>query len=143
LAYGACCEPFINGDQQAPTPGQLMRSRYSAYVKQCVDYLLATWHPNCQAVNSRDAITDSCKNTQWLGLTLVEEKAGQHADEGYVEFIARFTGEGTTPLAIHERSRFLRLGQRWYYIDGIHPQLGRNAACPCGSGKKYKKCCGQ
>lgn len=23
------------------------------------------------------------------------------------------------------------------------PQPGRNAACPCGSGKKYKRCCGQ
>lgn len=21
------------------------------------------------------------------------------------------------------------------------PKQGRNAACPCGSGKKYKKCC--
>ncbi|WP_411751462.1 SEC-C metal-binding domain-containing protein, partial [Serratia sp. (in: enterobacteria)] len=45
--------------------------------------------------------------------------------------------------AMHERSRFLRLEQRWYYIDGTKPQPGRNAICPCGSGKKYKKCCGQ
>jgi hypothetical protein len=22
------------------------------------------------------------------------------------------------------------------------PKIGRNEACPCGSGKKYKKCCG-
>jgi preprotein translocase subunit SecA len=24
-----------------------------------------------------------------------------------------------------------------------HPRAGRNDPCPCGSGKKYKKCCGQ
>jgi preprotein translocase subunit SecA len=23
------------------------------------------------------------------------------------------------------------------------PRVGRNDPCPCGSGKKYKKCCGQ
>ena len=22
------------------------------------------------------------------------------------------------------------------------PEVGRNEPCPCGSGKKYKKCCG-
>jgi uncharacterized protein len=25
---------------------------------------------------------------------------------------------------------------------GGSPKVGRNAPCPCGSGKKYKKCCG-
>ncbi len=23
------------------------------------------------------------------------------------------------------------------------PKIGRNAPCPCGSGKKYKRCCGR
>ena len=23
------------------------------------------------------------------------------------------------------------------------PKIGRNAPCPCGSGRKYKKCCGR
>lgn len=143
LEYSLCCEPFIYGDQVAPTPGKLMRSRYTAYVKHCADYLVATWHPDCQAEESRSAIINSFNNTAWLGLTVVEELAGNRADEGYVEFVARFTDGAAKHSAIHERSRFLRLGQRWYYIDGIKPQPGRNATCPCGSGKKYKKCCGQ
>ncbi|MCP5508583.1 MAG: SEC-C domain-containing protein, partial [Chlamydiales bacterium] len=25
----------------------------------------------------------------------------------------------------------------------VGPKVGRNDPCPCGSGKKYKKCCGQ
>ena len=28
-------------------------------------------------------------------------------------------------------------------IQSTHPKVGRNDPCPCGSGKKYKKCCGQ
>ena len=27
-------------------------------------------------------------------------------------------------------------------IENIEPRVGRNQPCPCGSGKKYKKCCG-
>ncbi len=143
LEYSVCCGPYIAGNQHAPSPGKLMRSRYTAYVKQDVDYLIATWHPNCRAEEWRSAITGSFDNTEWLGLTIVEESAGNSADEGFVEFIARFAEEGTKHSTMHERSRFLRLEQRWYYIDGTKPQPGRNAICPCGSGKKYKKCCGQ
>ena len=119
-----------------------MRSRYSAYVKRDVDYLIATWHPNCNPEEWRSAIIGSFGNTEWLGLTVIAETAGNSPDEGFVEFIAR-SRDGGSESAMHERSRFLRLEQRWYYIDGTKPQPGRNAVCPCGSGKKYKKCCGQ
>ncbi|MCS3408490.1 YchJ family protein [Serratia sp. AKBS12] len=144
LEYNACCEPYINSVRTAATPGLLMRSRFSAYVKQHVDYLIASWHPDCHADEWRNAIVDSFQDTQWLDLTVIEEKAGNAPDEGFVEFIARFVDSASGDVkAMHERSRFLRLDQRWYYIDGVKPQPGRNAVCPCGSGKKYKKCCGQ
>jgi len=69
---------------------------------------------------------------------------GKNADEGYVEFAARFQEQGSEAVQlVHERSRFLRVNERWYYIDGVKPQSGRNDSCPCGSGKKYKKCCGR
>ena len=55
--------------------------------------------------------------------------------------------------AHHERStfRFDETAKRWYFVDGGKPrgktvvkgaQPGRNDPCTCGSGKKYKKCCG-
>lgn len=143
LAFSACCEPFISGRQHAPTPGKLMRSRYTAYVKRDVDYLITTWHPDCHAEEWRNAIIASVKDTQWLKLTLIEESIGKNADEGFVEFFAHFTDGSTQRGTMHERSRFLRQEQHWYYIDGTQPSLGRNAVCPCGSGKKYKKCCRQ
>lgn len=143
LDYNACCGPYIAGSKYTPTPGKLMRSRFSAYVKHDIDYLIATWHPDCDAEQWRCAIGDSFEYTEWLSLTLVEEKTGTDANEGFVEFIARFIDGNGATQAMHELSRFLRLEQRWYYIDGTKPQPGRNATCSCGLEKNYQKCCGR
>ncbi|MBP2849663.1 YchJ family protein [Dickeya oryzae] len=143
--YERCCQPYLLHDSQAPRPELLMRSRYTAYVKQDVDYLVATWHPDCHAENWRTDIAASCADTHWLGLRILDVTPGKTADEGYVEFAASYstTGHPDSRVLMRERSRFLRCHDRWYYVDGVHLQTGRNDSCPCGSGKKYKKCCGQ
>ena len=66
----------------------------------------------------------------------------QCKNEGFVSFVARFR-EHNKNGAIIERSRFLKENGQWYYIEGTRPIIGRNDPCPCGSGKKFKKCCGQ
>ncbi|NDL62454.1 YchJ family protein [Acerihabitans arboris] len=138
-----CCGPFISGARHPGTPAELMRSRYTAFAQRNIDYLVATWHPDCQASRWRAELAGQCAATQWRGLTLREESAGKNAQEGFVEFIARFFDvQRQRPGFIHERSRFVRMDDRWYYIDGLHKQPARNDPCPCGSGKKYKKCCG-
>ncbi|MFP1758299.1 YchJ family protein [Lonsdalea quercina] len=143
--FSRCCKPYIQGVKAAPSPESLMRSRYSAYVQQDVDYLIATWHPTCQAENFRADIAATCSNTEWRGLNVLATSAGKAADEGFVEFAARYADKDTPNrnVLMRERSRFLRHHDRWYYVDGVHLPTGRNEACPCGSGKKYKKCCGQ
>ncbi len=145
LQYSACCLPYLQRQLAAPTPEALMRSRYCAYVAQDVDYLIATWDPELQPEKWRASLEESCRATHWSGLTIVARDAGKNADEGYVEFAARFTDQAspTTSDVIRERSRFLRRHEHWYYIDGVHLQTGRNERCPCGSEKKYKRCCGQ
>lgn len=142
VEYSLCCQPYLSGTQVAPDPSHLMRSRYSAFVMKDADYLINTWHPNCQAVAFRAEIEAGFARTQWLGLTVFENTGDKVDNEGYVSFIARFNEAGKTG-AIIERSRFLKENGRWYYIDGTRPQIGRNDPCPCGSGKKFKKCCGQ
>jgi len=119
-----------------------MRSRYAAFVIKDADYLIKTWHPSCQAADLRQEIEAGFANTQWLGLTQYETAPGSTPNEGFVSFVARFI-EHNKPGAIIERSRFILEGGQWYYIDGTRPQFGRNDPCPCGSGKKFKKCCGQ
>ena len=117
-----------------------MRSRYSAYVLRDSAYLRDTWH-----LSTRPADLDISKDeTPWQRLVIADlEKGGENDSEGVVEFAAYFQGG-----QLHERSRFIKEGGNWFYLDGeMLPPLkqekpGRNAPCPCGSGKKYKRCCG-
>jgi SEC-C motif-containing protein len=124
-----------------------MRSRYSAYVFGEIDYLVATHDAATRSTLDRAAITAWSRDTVWAGLEIVAtERGGAADDSGIVEFIARGTTRGAA-FAQHERSRFTRTDGGWYYVDGV-PGVrrsvtpGRNHACPCGSGAKYKRCHG-
>ena len=148
-SYETCCQPYHSGAAYAPTPEALMRSRYSAYTAEAIDYLGETHHPRKREEFDEASALAWARDSEWLGLEIVlTEDAGD--DEGYVEFKARYTRDGTT-ITHHERSRFVKIDGRWYYDDGrmlaepvkrAGPKVGRNDPCPCGSGKKYKKCHG-
>lgn len=130
-----------------------MRSRYSAYVIHDAPYLLSTWSPSKRP----RSLSFADDHTEWLGLRIVEKQAGGAQDsQGVVEFIARFRSQGRLG-SLHERSRFVRQGGAWQYVDGetvtarSEPAMpavksatpGRNDPCSCGSGQKYKRCCGR
>lgn len=142
LEYSSCCQNYLSGNEVAPSPSHLMRSRYTAFVKKNAEYLIKTWHPSCQAGRLREDIQHGFAHTEWLGLTIFATEKGRHDSEGFVCFVARFR-EHNQNSAIIERSRFLKENGQWYYIDGSRPVIGRNDPCPCASGKKFKKCCGQ
>ena len=137
--YLNCCAPLHQLKRQAETAEILMRSRYSAYVLQDAKYLLHSWHPQTRPTGAFGWDTD------WLGLEILQTRQGGENDKrGYVEFIARYRAANTTGQ-LHEISRFQRYEGRWVYLDGeLNPSKqppGRNAPCPCGSGKKHKLCC--
>ncbi|MDF7680782.1 YchJ family protein [Enterobacteriaceae bacterium ESL0689] len=142
LEYNACCQQYLSGRLLAPDPAKLMRSRYSAFVMKNADYLISTWHPSCQAQQFHADLEKGFTTTHWQGLTVFAIEKGRTPDEGFVSFIARFIDD-KHPGVIIERSRFLKENGQWYYIAGSRPSLCRNAPCPCGSGKKFKKCCDQ
>ena len=141
----SCCEPYLSGQKPAPTAEALMRSRYTAYVRQNIDYLMATHHPTQRRLSDRTTLRKSMQSTTWLGLTILAAQQGQATDEtGVVEFVARFQAE--QPGQIHERSRFQKQKGVWFYLDGEHlppVEPKRNEPCWCGSGKKYKQCHGK
>jgi SEC-C motif-containing protein len=152
LEHEACCGPVITRARPAATAEALMRSRYSAYAVGAVDHLAATHHPRTVATFDRGAAAGWARSARWDGLEIVAtEGGGPDDDAGVVEFIARYTQDGAA-VAHRERSRFERHGGRWHYVDGDiiggrtvvrdAPKVGRNDPCPCGSGKKSKKCCG-
>ncbi len=151
--YDQCCGPIIAGRQAAPTAEALMRSRYSAFAKGEVDYLHLSLHPEQRADHDPGATRHWAERSEWLKLEIVSKEGGGEQDNsGRVEFIATYRQKGTT-LTHHEVGQFSRLDGRWYYSDGqlvtpgtvrnAAPKPGRNEPCPCGSGQKYKKCCGK
>jgi len=146
------CQPFLRGEKQPPTAVELMASRYVAYATGAIDYLLETHDPKTRAQADRKATEEWSKSAEWRGLEILStERGGPDDDAGQVEFIARYAIDGVEH-AHRERSQFRRLDKRWYFIDGkkvttatlrnTAPKPGRNDPCSCGSGKKYKKCCG-
>lgn len=143
-----CCGALISGARTARTAEELMRSRYAAYVQGAIDYLVETHDPDSRSSFDEGSARRWSAQARWQGLSVVAVEGGGPADTtGVVEFIARYAQDGH-PQAHHERSRFRKLGDCWYYMDGAAPpvtrqqRVGRNERCPCGSGRKYKRCCG-
>lgn len=150
--YADCCGAIHQGARSAVTAESLMRARYSAFVRGQFDFLQDSLAARLRDDFDREGAR-AWATAEWLGLEVLERQAGGEADaEGEVEFIARFRIKGSEQQH-HERARFCREGGMWRYDDGeivgesrqpvvTGPKVGRNEACPCGSGRKYKKCCG-
>jgi len=95
-----------------------MRSRYTAYVRGEIDYLLRTHDTSTRASVDVGAVRTWSKQTLWMGLEIVDTSAGAATDDtGIVEFIARGVTAGR-PFAQRERSRFVKRDGVWFYVDG-------------------------
>ncbi|HEX5060853.1 MAG TPA: YchJ family metal-binding protein [Kofleriaceae bacterium] len=113
----ACCGNFLDG-VPAPTALALMRSRYTAFVRGAIDYLIETHDASTRGTVDRKSIAQWSRDTTWQGLEIVAtERGGEDDDDGIVEFIARGITNGK-PFAQRERSRFRKLDGLWYYVDG-------------------------
>lgn len=116
LPYAHCCGRYLDhgDDAAAPDAESLMRSRYTAFVCERAGYLQATWHPS-----TRPAALDFEPGTKWLGLEVRRHRPISD-DRAEVEFVARYRVGGRA-VRLHETSRFVREGGRWFYVDGdIH-----------------------
>lgn len=109
LSIADCCALLHQG-QPAPDAERLMRSRYSAFVLGLTEYLLLTWHPS-----TRPGSVELESGAQWLGLEIKDHRL-TGADSAEVSFVARFRVGGRA-VRQHERSRFVREGARWFYLD--------------------------
>lgn len=129
-----------------------MRSRYTAYVRHDYAHLERSLSKAERADFNAENARRWAESSEWLGLTIHETAAGGSADEqGLVSFTAKFRSEGQEHAHV-EVARFIREDGQWAYAGQVDekpepvrratPKVGRNDPCPCGSGKKYKKCCG-
>ncbi len=140
--YADCCEPIHLATQTASTPEQLMRARYSAYAIKNAEYVYRTYASDKQAANPIKEIEDFANSCHFINLTVLT--SGHQGSQGFVEFKAHYFYQNLY-CELHEHSLFIKEDEQWRYLDGtIFPvadiKVARNDNCPCGSGKKYKKC---
>ena len=150
IEYSKCCEPFHKGASLPATAAATMRSRYSAFVKSEIDYIYDTHNPETRSEVNKDEIRTWAENSTWQGLEILDVQKGEESDEvGRVEFVAHYAVE-EEDLDHQEVADFVKKDGRWFFHDGVivkqqimreGPKVGRNDPCPCGSGKKHKKCC--
>ncbi len=153
VAGSECCEPIIEGKKTAETAEALLRSRYAAFCDRNVAHLVKTVHPDKREENDEKSIGRWAQKTEWIGLDIVDVKqGGPDDDEGWIEFIAGYYEKGVRKKH-HEVAHFKKEEGEWFFYEADTPELeqyiretpkvGRNDPCPCGSGKKFKKCCGR
>jgi SEC-C motif domain protein len=145
-----CCLPFIQGKKKAQTAEQLLRARYTAFTTGDIDFIMETHHSETLEQVKKKEIEEWSKNSKWLGFEVLEHEAGAAKDEqGTVSFHCRYESDGKEHDH-YELSLFQKEKGDWKFVDARNlkpepyrretPKVGRNDACPCGSGKKYKKC---
>ena len=148
-----CCLPIIRGEREAVTAEELMRARYAAYALGEVDFILGSNDPDTGEGVDRKSTEVWSRESKWLGFEVLDRSDGGADDEtGTVDFVARYKLRGIS-VAHRERASFRKREGKWVFVDGKDlaapparhegPRVGRNDPCPCGSGKKHKKCCGK
>ncbi|QIZ76332.1 YchJ family protein [Ferrimonas lipolytica] len=141
--YSMCCQPLHLDNAVASSADRLMASRYCAFVQGQAHYLLATHHANFRGELTESELANACQQTDFCRLDIID--VVHQGDTAEVEFKAWYR-ESTGLGVLHERSRFVKEQGRWLYCDGdinqLSPMPQRNDPCPCGSTKKFKRCCG-
>lgn len=141
--YVECCQPLHLGQRVAASAEQLMRSRYSAFAKHQIDYIVQTTALGQQPALDVPAIQAWSESNQWLGLEVVQAQEKLDKTHAQVEFKAHYH-DGQQAHTHHEVSHFVKHAQHWYFLDPTTDQvLTMKQPCVCGSGKKFKQCCAQ
>ena len=154
--YAECCGRAIEGGEWPATAEALVRARYTAYATHHYPFLVETTLPSRRKEDlTPEWLEQQTKGVTWERLNIV--KTGESIlDSGenceLVDFYAYYSMEGSL-MQLGERATFRKEEGKLYYADGkrlrpapmvrTKPRIGRNDPCPCGSGKKYKKCCGR
>ncbi len=149
VTYQQCCEHFHTGVKNPETAEALMRSRFTAYVMDITGYIQTSWDTSTRP--KEDKLNFGGEKLDWQRLEILDTKKGGAADsKGIVDFKAYYSKDGEDHI-LHETSRFIKTNGRWLYLDGVVKTVGKvvtqikegkNAPCACGSGKKFKRCCG-
>ena len=148
-SFGQCCEPLLDNRHPAADAEKLMRSRFTAHALRDFRYLHRTYVESSRRPYKEE---HDAGGMNWTRLVIHSHEPGPQPDRAFVDFTAYFEQDGAEH-ALHEKSEFARIDGTWFYTRSVrtgpapvkhaHAKVGRNDPCPCGSGKKYKHCCGK
>ncbi len=139
--YDDCCGKLHQG-MTAPSAQALMQSRYSAFVRGDVDYVIATTVPSQQPLLDRSSLQAWADSMTWTGLQIISHTPKIGKRHAQVHFRASFMDEKGNQGVHDELSAFVKVGERWYFLDPTVPNaLTNKQPCLCGSGDKFKQCC--
>ncbi|OTG86292.1 YchJ family protein [Acinetobacter sp. ANC 3813] len=145
--YASCCQPLHAGQSKAQSAAQLMRSRYSAFAKHEIEYIVQTTAVGQQQALDVPAIAAWSNSNLWLKLDVVQANEKLDKTHAQVEFKAHYQAigeDGQTPQVHHEVSHFVKHNEAWFFLDPTtDQQMTMKQPCICGSGKKFKQCCAQ
>lgn len=116
LAYARCCGLYISGEHNAPTPEALMRSRYTAYTRANINYIVRTMKAPANVDFDPESARKWAKRSRWLKLEVLNTST--QGDLGSVEFRAHYSLANQKHV-IHEISEFRKDDGNWYYISGV------------------------
>lgn len=146
--FGRCCQPLLQRTRPAANAEELMRSRFTAHALRDFEHV----HRTYLGTADKPFVPETeLADIEWTRLVVHSHTEGPKPDQAFVDFSAYFK-DGSGEQAIHENSEFRRIDGTWFYTrtvrNGPAPikaaaKVGRNDPCPCGSGKKYKHCCGK
>lgn len=137
-SYEICCGPYLDSAKRVENAEALMRSRFTAFKRARADYILETQTQSCSFGIDPLRFKAELVSQTWVKLEVLDAKADE------VTFVA-YLLEGETLYAFKERSAFVKEADRWLYAEALSQtqssqSIGRNECCPCGSGKKLKRC---
>ncbi|MEI6463362.1 MAG: YchJ family protein [Verrucomicrobiota bacterium] len=148
-AFGPCCDPVLKQERVAATAEQLMRSRFTAHYLSDYRHLHRTYLSTARQPYVEEDLSEG--ELQWSRLVVHAHEPGPRPDTAFVDFTAYFR-DGGNEHPLHEKSEFQRIDGQWFYTKSVRtgpapakaaPKVGRNDPCPCGSGRKFKQCCGK
>lgn len=147
-AYAACCGPVHADIRVARKPEQVVRARYSAQVLGETDFFRESIIREHRTLPQVDEFLGELGHLKYESITVTEStRTGWLQRKATV--LCRIYAACRKRVSVHtERIHLKREDHAWRVVtvDLVthRPEttVGRNAPCPCGSGRKYKRCCG-
>lgn len=132
VKFKKCCKPYLEG-VCAEDANRLARVRHVALIARDYNFLWKTLHPDAprkkhDTPQNFASELKLLKNLTYTKLTLLDEKAKSPSETILVTYVSVWDGE--QDVSYLEESTWKKLGQNWFYFDGLRKSSARLGCSP-------------